>query len=62
MREKYRAISSVVGGERRIRPVLPAAPSPSPSTAGGIADAVEDAPGSETDEFGRKVAARGADE
>jgi hypothetical protein len=60
MKEKYLAISSVVGAWRRIRPELPAASvlsSPSPTEP--TADAVDDAPGSEIEAFGRNVAASG---
>lgn len=58
MREKYREISSAVGDCRRIRPALPAA-LVSPSDT--VADAVDAAPGSETEAFGRNVAASGAE-
>lgn len=58
MREKYREISSAVGDGRRTRLALPAA-SASPSNA--VADAVDAAPGSETDVLGRNVAASGVE-
>ena len=63
IREKYLAISSAVGGWRRIRPELPASVCPaSPSVTVAAADAADvDAPGSEIEALGRNVAANGDD-
>ena len=58
MREKYREISSAVGDWSSIRLVLPAASVSPPDT---VAEPADDAPGSETEAFGRNVAASGAE-
>jgi hypothetical protein len=64
IREKYLAISSAVGGCRKIRPELLASEFHSPPSAtDAAADAAEvDAPGSEMVADGRKVAANGDEE
>lgn len=64
IREKYLAISSAVGGCRRIRPELLASVCPSPpSLTDAPADAADvDAPGSEIEALGRNVAANGDEE
>ena len=61
IREKYLAISSAVGGWRRIRPALLASVCPSPpSVTDAAAEAADvDAPGSEMEALGRNVAANG---
>lgn len=62
MREKYLAISSLVGGWRRMRLGWGASALPSPSVAVAPADAADvPAPGSDIEALGRKVAANGAD-
>jgi hypothetical protein len=67
--EKYRAISSGVGGGNRIRPDAPVAgwlPSDAIATeraaAEEIADACVEEAGSDRDVVGKKVAANGAEE
>jgi hypothetical protein len=54
MREKYREISSAVGDGRRIRPALPA-------SAASASALDTEAAGSDTEVFGKNVAASGAE-
>lgn len=61
MREKYRAISSVVGGCNKMREALTGSVLPSTSVADAAEAAAVEAPGSEIEALGKNVAARGAD-
>jgi hypothetical protein len=61
MREKYLAISSVVGGWSNILPALVGSALPSSSVTDAADAADVEAPGSEIEALGKKVAASGAD-